>query len=133
MTGTTENIYFVKAESAMSMFKQAAQTLGATIPTSILGYKVPGIGVGEGQATNLSMEVIDGFFLLNQTNLETYALQDADSVIFEMPAFTISQEIATGMSIYMANIAAAVGVGAAIKVVFYTRLLDQTTPTSVPL
>lgn len=116
-------IYLINAESGIPMFKQVVQTLGATITTSVLAFDA-----GASDETNLDMLIIDGLFKDTQMNIEVYGLEDGDSVVFEMPVFAISQEIATGMSIYMANINAAVALAtdtpdATVKVLFYSNIL----------
>jgi hypothetical protein len=123
-------IYFVNSEVSIPLFKQAAQTLGATISTSLLAFKTTC-----GESSNLTMTQIDGFFDVTQTSVEVYALNLGDSIVFELPTFAISQEIATGISIYIANIAQLVEAGTtntgAINISFYTPLLGQKTPAPV--
>ena len=116
---TCNNVYLVNAEAGIPLFKHAVQTLGATISTSVLAYNA---GSDE---TNLDIVSLDTLFLISQTNVEVYKLADGDCVIFEMPVFGISQEIATGMSIYMANIGTAIGDEAVINVQFYSRILGN--------
>jgi hypothetical protein len=119
---TSGNVYLINAESGIPMFKQVVQTLGATIPTSVLAYQLTGAEYD----TNLSMNLLDTYFQLSQVNVEIYSLQTGDSVIFEVPAFAVSQEIATGMSMYMANIDSALNLDpGSIKVLFYTPILGH--------
>ena len=119
MTGNT--IYLVNSEIAVPMFKQTVQTLGATIPTSVLAYAVT--SSDPGYSTSLTETIIDEYFLRTRSNLEVYTLTPGDAVIFALPMFAISQEIATGMSIYVANIGAAVG--GYVKVIFHTNLVNE--------
>ena len=115
------NIYLVNAETSVPMFMQVVQTLGAGITTSVFAYNA-----GPTDSTTVDMNTIEELFKLSQESIMVQTLEDGDTVIFELPVFAISQMVATGISIYINNIGAAVNTsGAVIQVLFYTNILAQ--------